>query len=140
MQFATAQGIAGSFISLERAYSVGVTPSGDVAITGYGSDGEWQRAFLLIVPTPISAYSAYPPTLSISNNLAGYSLRFNSILTAPLTPVPLTNYLEYTTVLSNSPDPSVWTTLSATECNGTLTTVVDPNPSDAQRFYRIRTQ
>ena len=140
MQFATAQGIAGSFMSLDRAYSIGVTAAGDLAITGYGIIDYEQHAFLLTIPRPLSAYSVYPPTLSISNNLSGYTFRFNSILTSPSTLTPLTNYLEYTTVLSNPPTPSTWTTLIATQCNGGLTTVVDPNPTDAQRFYRIRTQ
>ena len=140
MEFATAQGIAGSFTSLDRAHSIGVTATGDLAITGYGIIDYEQHAFLLTIPRPLSAYSVYPPTLSISNNLPGYTFRFNSILTGPVTPTPLTNYLEYTTALSNPPNPSTWTALIATQCNGGLTTVVDPNPADAQRFYRLRTQ
>jgi hypothetical protein len=138
--FAASQGILGSFTLLSRAYNVGVKAGGDIVITGIGTLDGFTRGFVLTVPKPLSNYALFPPSLSISNNQAGYTFRFHSILTGPFTPTPLTNYLEYTTALSNAPDLSTWTTLSATACDGAVTTVVDPNPPEQRRFYRIRTQ
>jgi hypothetical protein len=140
MQFATAQGISGTFTSLERAYSIGVTAGGDLAITGVGTDSGYTRAFLLVVPRPLSAYSVYPPSLIISNGPAGVTLSFNSILSGPYSGMALVNHLDYTTALSNPPAASAWTTLTSTPCSGGLTTLLDPNPPDPQRFYRLRTQ
>jgi hypothetical protein len=140
MDFATAQGIAGDFTDLGRAYSVGVTAGGDIIITGIGTANGYTRAFVMTVPKPLSAYSVYPPTVSISNNPAKYTFSFNSILSSPSSGVSLTNYLDYATALSNPPTPSTWSTLTAAQCNGGLTILVDPNPPDPQRFYRIRTQ
>ena len=138
-QWAVAQGIAGSFTSLSRAFSIGTNAAGDLAITGWGTAGGLQTAFLMTIPRPLSAYSVSPPALTISNNLAGYTLSFRSIANSYSV---MSNYLEYTTVISNSVYalPSTWTILTQTACNGALTIVTDPSPVDPQRFYRLRTQ
>jgi hypothetical protein len=139
--FATAQGILGNFTLLNRAYNVGENAGGNIVITGIGGDaGGFTRAFVLTVPKPLSAYSVWPATLSISNTPTKYTFRFNSIASSPNDPAPLTNYFEYTPALSNAPDLSTWTALVATQCVQGLTTLVDPNPPDQTRFYRIRTQ
>jgi hypothetical protein len=144
MDFATAQGILTNFTSLDRAYNVGVSAAGDFVITGTGTLDGATRAFVLTVPKPLSAYSVWPPALRISASPAKYTLSFNSITNTPdyynNFGYSLTNYLDYTTALSNPPGPSTWTTLLETQVNGSLTTVVDPNPPDRRRFYRLRTQ
>jgi len=127
MKYAAAEDIAGAFTNLSRAYSVGVSAAGDLIITGIGASGGVTRAFLMTVPTPIRS------TLMISGSgAAGLTVTF-----ASLGNTNLTNYLEYTTTLKL---PHVWNTVTSTPCTGNVISLSDPNPTDQQRFYRIRTQ
>ena len=138
-QWAVAQGIAGSFTSLSRAFSVATNSAGDLAITGWGTVAGVQTAFVMNIPRPLSAYSVSPPTLTIANNSPGYTFSFRSIADSYLV---MSNYLEYTTVISNAALglPSTWTIVTQTPCNGLLQTLTEPTPADPQRFYRLRTQ
>jgi hypothetical protein len=46
-------------------------------------------------------------------------------------------YLEYTTNLVGALS---WNTITSTPGTGAIASLPDPNPSDSQRFYRIRVQ
>ena len=127
MKYAAAQGVAGTFTSLTRAYSAGFSAAGDVVITGIGISGGATRAFLMTVPTPIRT-----PVVFSGSYPGGLTFTFPS-----LGSTKLTNYLEYATSLSL---PQTWNTVTSTQCTGNLTILSDPNPPDRQRFYRIRIQ
>jgi hypothetical protein len=127
MKYAVAEGIAGVFTNLSRAYSAGVSTAGDLVITGIGASGGVTRAFLMTIPTPIRG------ALTISGSYpAGLTFTF-----ASLGNTNLTNYLEYTTTLRL---PHAWNTVTSTPCAGNITILSDRNPPDRQRFYRIRIQ
>ncbi len=127
MQYAAAEDIGGTFTRLSRAYSVGVSATGDLVITGIGISGGVTRAFLMTVPTPMRG------TVRISGSPAtGLSFAFASLASASLT-----NYLEYTTNLGL---PHTWNPVASAPCAGNLTTLFDPSPPDTARFYRVRVQ
>ena len=101
---------------------------GGLVITGFGLDGSGnKRAFIMTVATPITTtvaiYGSYP---------AGFIFTFASLGNRNMT-----NYLEYTATLS---PPRTWTTITSAPCTGDMTILSDANPTDAQRFYRIRTE
>lgn len=127
MQYAAAEDIGGAFTRLSRAYSIGVSATGDLVITGIGIAGEVTRAFLMTVPTPIRS------TVRISGSpAAGLTFTFASLGSASLT-----NYLEYTTTLRL---PHTWNPAASAPCTGNLTTLFDLSPPDTERFYRLRVQ
>jgi hypothetical protein len=116
------------FTRLVRAYSVVSNAAGGLVITGFGLDGSGnKRAFIMTVATPITT------TVAISGSYpAGFVFTFASLGNRSLT-----NYLECATTLS---PPRTWSTITSAPCAGDMTILSDPNPTDAQRFYRIRTE
>jgi hypothetical protein len=130
---ALAKGVMGTFSRLTRAYSVGMNAAGELVITGTGLDTNSParlRGFVLtaglsnapVLARPVVAISApYPAELMFS------------FLTYPGSNVIY--YLEYTTNLT---PPVTWTTIGSTPGSGTLANVFDLNPTDRQRFYRVR--
>lgn len=125
MQYAAAEDMGGAFTRLTRAYSIGVSATRDLVIAGVGIAEGVTRAFLMTVPTPIRS------TVKTSGSpAAGVTFTFASLGSATLT-----NYLEYTTTLRL---PHTWNPVASAPCAGNLTTLCDPSPPDAARFYRIR--
>jgi hypothetical protein len=130
---ANGAGVPGLFSALTKAYSVG-TNATEVVITGYGVDAisGYTRAFLMTVPKSMAAAGfSFAPKLTFSGSYpAGLTLSF---FTEPGT----TNHLEYTTNLNPTP---TWTEISSNYVGntGTTITVPDANPTDQQRFYRVR--
>jgi len=129
-ELATLHGVLGNFIRLHRPFSIGTSASGDKVITGIGvwsPDGGSTfntRAFVMTVPMPIRT----PLTISNSSP-AGFTLSYLGLGNA-------TNVLEYTTNLNL---PHTWTPID-TNTSGSIVTVLDPAPTDVQRFYRVVTQ
>ena len=123
---AQANGGLNSFTRLVRAYSVVSNAGANLTITGYGLDGSGsKRAFIMTVPPPSA------PVVTITGSyLAGFTFTFTSLGNRNLT-----NYLEYTTTLN---PPNTWNTITSAPCSGVTTILSDPNPTGAQRFYRIR--
>ncbi len=71
------------------------------------------------------------PTVTISGTYpAGFTLSFPTTADTNVT-----YYLEYTTDLAGETN---WTTIASTPGTGATADLQDLNPSDQQRFYRIR--
>ena len=133
---AEANRITGIFLSLRRAYGVATNAAGDLVITGFGVDKNLPantRAFVMTITPPI-APMGFPPTVTMSGSYPGsYWFSFLSVTGAV---GKISNFLEYTTELA----PASWSVITSAESTGGPITLVDPDPIDEQRFYRIRMQ
>ena len=131
---AAAGGNMNIFTRLARAYSVGTNAAGNLVIAGMGWDTNSParpRAFVMTVALPSPAVPR--PTVTLSGSYpAGFTFTFPTVASATLT-----YYLEYTTNLAGL---ITWTTIGSTPGTGAVASRSDPNPSDSQRFYRIRVQ
>ena len=132
---AALNGILDGFARLSRAYSVGTNAAGAWVIAGVGLDTNSPantRAFWMTVAPPLAPI-AFPPTVTISGLYpGGFTCSFLSLANPSIT-----YYLEYTTSLA---PPSTWTPVTFTPSTGGMISLSDPNPSDQERFYRIRIQ
>jgi hypothetical protein len=123
------------FSRLARAYSIGTNAAGNLVITGMGLDTNSPanlRAFLMTVAA-LQATVVPRPTVDISGSYpAGFTLSFQTVANPGLK-----YYLEYTTNLA---PPVAWTTVVSTPGTGSIANLLDSNPPDSQRFYRVRVQ
>jgi len=130
--YATSEGIMGSFTKLERAYSVGVNADGYPVVTGYGkyTDGAEtrNRAFVLVV-TPAVAPAVRPQITSITPVGAG-----NLAINYTNTVIGKTYLLEYNTNLNNLAD---WYSAGSKEASGTSDSQTESSVTSAVRFYRV---
>lgn len=107
------------------------TPGGAGSI--FASNGVHAPTFLAFTddagnPLPLPA-TIVRPTVSISTTPQKFTFTVQSV-------AGRTYYLEYTTGLA----PASWSTLDSTPGTGGLINLTDLNPTDTQRFYRIRIQ
>jgi len=132
---AVAGGNLNIFNRLTRAYSVGTNGAGSLVIAGVGLDTNSPartRAFVMTVALS-NAPVVVRPTVTIAGSYpAGLLFSFMTVASASVT-----YYLEYVTNLTGV---MTWNTITSTPGTGATATLPDPNPSDAQRFYRIRVQ
>jgi len=131
--YATSEGIMGSFTKLERAYSVGVNADGHPVVTGYGryTDGTEtrNRAFVLVV-TPVVVPPVRPQITSITGG--GTS----SVTVYYTNTVPTKLYtLQYCTNLSATP---TWYSVgSGKTATGNQDSQTDSPVTSEPRFYRV---
>ena len=123
------------FSRLARAYSIGINPTGTLVITGMGLDTNSPanlRAFVMTVAALQAPVVPRPTVALLGSYPAGFTLSFQTVANPGLT-----YYLEYTTNLA---PPVAWTTIVSTPGTGSIANLLDPNPPDSQRFYRVRIQ
>jgi len=130
--YATSEGIMGSFTKLERAYSVGVNADGRPVVTGYGryTDGAdtRNRAFVLVV-TPVVVSPVRPEITLITGAGTG------SVTVYYTNTVPSKLYtLQYCTNLNATP---AWYDAGTKTATGTSDSQTESSVTSAQRYYRL---
>ena len=132
---AVAGGNMNIFSRLTRAYSVGTNSAGSLVIAGVGLDTNSparSRAFVMTVATSNAPVMVGPRVTITGSYPAGFLFSFPTVASPSMT-----YYLEYATNLVGT---MTWNTIASAPGTGAVASLTDPNPSNQQRYYRIRIQ